>query len=203
MRTDNVMRWGRRGAFAAAPLAVVGVALAGVAEGSAAGMASPMGIAGGVAVLAGATSLLLALLWLHLRTRQTMDGRGSGAMAVAIAGGALTAGAAWSLAFVLPGLEGSFPGLLEEPLPSVVAGYILSHAILGLGILVWAVVARRAGAISKGVSTVLIVGGLICVTPLPARFVVVAIGLLLAARRAEGSEATVGSATRAEVAQAG
>lgn len=57
-------------------------------------------------------------------------------------------------------------------------------AALVVGVLLWAVTARRTGAVPRGVATTLIIGGLLCIAPLPARSLVVAIGMLLLARSA-------------------
>jgi hypothetical protein len=50
-------------------------------------------------------------------------------------------------------------------------------------VLGWAVVAGRAGVITRAATTVLVIGGIVCLAPLPGRFAVVAVGLLLMAIR--------------------
>jgi hypothetical protein len=185
MENDTVIRAGRFGALAAAPLAVASIVLVIVAESSGAmtSMASPIAVVASSVNLVATLGLLLGLVWLHLHTRDRMDGRGGAAMVVALLGAALAVGAAWSMVFPAPAFDARFPGLLSEPLPAVVGGYVVSHAILGVGTLLWAVAARRTGTLSKALSTVLIIGGLLCITPLPARYLLVAVGLTLIARR--------------------
>lgn len=196
MHDDTFTTITRTAALAAAPLALVSIILiiAAEASGAMASMADPLPVAGGIVGLAAACALLLGLVGLHLSTRHRMEGRGSGAMALALVGGGLTVGAAWSTAVVAPAFDAAFPGLLTEPLSAVVAGYIVSHAVLGIGVLVWAVIARRTGAVSKRAGTVLIVGGILCLTPLPARYLLIAIGTAMAVRAASRSEASVAMA---------
>jgi hypothetical protein len=184
-RTDVVARAGRVGALLAAPLAVLSIGFVIVAEatGEAGAMDTPAAIAGGATGLLATVALLLGLVWLHARTVTRLAGRGGMAMVIALVGAALTVGAAWSLAFVAPAFDARFPGLLEQPLPAVVAGYLASHAVLGLGVIGWAVAARRAGAVSRGVGAALIIGGVLCLLPLPARYLVVAAALLVLALR--------------------
>lgn len=202
MHEDTFSIFTRRAAVAAAPLAIVGVVLviATEASGTMGSMAEPLPVVAGATGLAASCALLLALIGVHLTTRHAMGGRGGAAMAVALVGAGLVVGGTWSTAIVAPAFDASFPGLLTEPLPAVVAGYVASHAVLGLGTLVWAVIARRIGAVSPRTGTVLIIGGLLCITPLPTRFILIAIGLALAVRHtARGAEPTIGSEPRASV----
>ncbi len=188
--TDTLARAGRSSAFLAAPLGLVSLLLVIAAEssGAMASMDAPLAIAASAAGLLSAVTLLLGLLWLHRATLPAMGNRGGGAMVAAVVGAALVVGATWSLVFVAPAFDARFPGLLVEPLPSVVAGYLASHTVLGVGVLLWAVTARRTGAVPRGIATTLIVGGLLCIAPLPARSLVVAIGVLLVARSAAARE---------------
>jgi hypothetical protein len=184
MHTDTFTRAGHAGALAAAPLVIVLLVIAftvGGAEGKT--MATPAVVAANVAGLAAALGLLLGLVWAHLRTREALDGRGSLAMTVAVVGAGLVVGSAWSAVFVAPAMELAHPGLTDEPLGGVIAGYIISHVLLGIGVLGWAVVAGRAGVITRAATTVLVIGGIVCLAPLPGRFAVVAVGLLLMALR--------------------
>ena len=185
METDTVVRAGRVGALLAGPLALLSIVLVIAAEvtGAMASMASPAVITASVVALVSTLALLLGLLWLHAQTGTRMQGRGGGAMVIALVGAALTVGANWSMVFPAPAIDARFPGLLTEPLPAVVGGFIASNAILGIGTLLWAVAARRTGALSRGMSTALIVGGLLCITPLPARYIVIAFALTIAARQ--------------------
>lgn len=197
MENDTVVRAGRVGALLAGPLAVLSIVLVIAAEatGAMASMASPAAVTASAVALLGTVALLFGLLWLHAHTRTRLGGRGGAAMVVALAGAALTVGATWSMVFPAPAIDARFPGLLTEPLPAVVAGFIASNAVLGIGTLLWAVAARRSGALSRGISTALIIGGLLCITPLPARYMVIAAALTVLARRP--SAEPVGSAVTA------
>ncbi len=185
MDADTLTKAGRFGAVASAPLGAASLAMMVAFEATGASMSSSLAIAAGVAGLAATVALLLGLVWLHHATSDRMAGRGAGAMVVALVGAALTVGAVWSLVFVAPSLDARHPGLIDVPFPGVVAGYIVSHALLGVGVLAWALVARRTGAIPRGAATLMIIGGVLCVTPLPARYLVVAVGLLVVARAAD------------------
>ena len=198
MDADTLTKAGRFGAVAAAPLGAASLTMMVAGEATGASMSSSLAIAAGVAGLAATVALLLGLVWLHHATSDRMAGRGAGAMVVALVGAALTVGAVWSMVFVAPSLDARHPGLINEPLLGVVAGYIGSHAVLGVGVLAWAVAARRTGAVPRAATTLLIVGGVVCVTPLPARYLVVAVGLLVAARAASGAGAADASDRVAE-----
>lgn len=182
MTTDTLTRAGRSGALTAATLGAVSLGLMLFTEVTGRSMSSPLAVAAGAAGLAATIALLLGLIWLHQDSRDKAPGVGNGALLTALVGAALTVGAVWSLVFVAPSLGARYPGLLDEPLPGMVAGYIASHVVLGVGILAWAVTARQAGLITPTARTVLIAGGLLCIAPLPARYLMVALGLLLVAR---------------------
>jgi hypothetical protein len=182
MHTDTLTKAGRAGALAAAPLGAVLLAVA-IAKGASEeiSMAAPSVIAANVFGLAATVALLLGLVWVHLRTREPLAGRGGIGMTLSVIGAALVVGSAWSAVFVATALDLEHPGLITEPLGGVVAGYVISHALLGIGILAWAIPARRAEVISRSASAVLIAGAIVCLAPLPARFLVVAAGLFVVA----------------------
>jgi hypothetical protein len=182
MNADTLTKAGRAGALTAAPLGAVLLAIA-IAKGASEeiSMAAPSVITANVFGLAATVALLLGLLWAHQRTREPLDGHGSLGMTIAIIGAALVVGSAWSAVFVAPAIDLAHPGLITEPLGGVVAGYVISHTVLAIGILAWAIPARRAEAITRSAATVLIAGAIVCLAPLPARFLVVAVGLLVVA----------------------
>lgn len=187
MPTDTFTRLARGGALAAAPLGlvllVVPFAVGGADDKT---MATPPVVVASSAGLAAALALLLGLVWAYLSTREGLQGRGAPAMTVAILGASLVIGASWSAVFVAPALELAHPGLTDEPVGSVIAGYMIAHVLLGLGTLAWAFSARRVGVISNSTGTVLTLGGIVCFAPLPGRFIVVALGLLLMALQHRG-----------------
>jgi hypothetical protein len=182
MPTDTFTRLTRGGAFTAAPLSLILLLVAftiGGADDKT--MATPAVIGASVAGLAAAVALLLGLIWAYLHAREALQGRGALAMTIAVVGASLVVGASWSAVFVAPALELAHPGLTEEPLGGVIAGYMISHVLLGLGVLGWALTAHHAGIISRGTGAVLTLGAIVCLAPLPGRFFVVALGMLLMA----------------------
>ena len=183
MDTDTLTTAGRRGALMSAPLGALSLSLMVFVEASGRSMTSPLAVAAAAAGLAATVALLFAMVWLHAFSRDVMDGAGTGALVVALIGAGLTVGAVWSLVFVAPSVGARYPALLDEPLPAVVAGYVASHLVLGVGLLAWAMIARRAGAITTRAAAVLIIGSVLCILPLPARYLGVAIGVGLVARR--------------------
>jgi hypothetical protein len=182
MNTDTLTKTGRAGALAAAPLGALLLAVA-VAKGASEeiSMAAPSVIAANVFGLAATVALLLGLVWVHLRTRAPLGGHGALGMTISVVGAALVVGSAWSAVFVAPAIDLAHPGLVTEPLGGVLAGYMISHAVLAIGILAWAIPARRSQVISRSAAAVLIAGAIVCLAPLPARFLVVAAGLLVVA----------------------
>lgn len=160
MHTDTFTRSACGGALAATPLGLILLLIAFTVGGADdKTMATPAVIVANVAGLAAALALLLGLVWAYLHTREELDGPGGLAMTVAVIGASLAVGATWSSVFVAPAMELAHPGLTDEPLGGVIAGYMISHVLLGLGVLGWAVTARRARVISKAAAAVLVIGG--------------------------------------------
>ena len=85
---------------------------------------------------------------------------------------------------MLPGLAGPAPDLATNGIGSVVAGYIASYIVLGVGWLIVGITLLRSGATTKGLAWFLIVGAVLCIPPLPVRFVFVAVAVSLMARGA-------------------
>jgi hypothetical protein len=182
----SLRRATRTAALFAGPLAGLSLIAAIAAEVLSTSGAMEMSVlapVGGVAGMAAAIALLLGTLGLHEEIRDDLDGRGAVPLVVIVAGCALVTGAMWSMAFVVPGLASVAPATLDEPMTSVVAGFVVSHAVLGIGALCWAVIAGRAGALTKGMSRLLIAGALLCLTPLPTRFLLLSVGITLATRQ--------------------
>lgn len=192
MYPTSLSRATRTAALLAGPLAVISLIAAIAAEvlTTSGGMAmSTVAPVGGLFGMAAAITLLFGMLGLHDVVADDLDGRATVPLLVIIAGCALVTGAMWSMTFVIPGLEAVAPAALDEPLTSVVAGFVVSHAVLGIGALCWAVIAARTGAVSRGMSRLLIAGAVLCLTPLPARFLLLAIGVTVVMRRLSAAPA--------------
>lgn len=96
-------------------------------------------------------------------------------LALAAVGVVLAIGAQWSQLVVLPSLAVEEPRLASEGLPAVQAGFILSFVLLAVG---WAIVSRQL----ERRRTLVLVGALLCIPPLPARWFVLAIAVTLLVR---------------------
>ncbi len=71
--------------------------------------------------------------------------------------------------------SGAFGGLT-----SVVVGFVMSYSVLGLGGLLFGIACVRAAVLPRWTSVV-IVGAVLCFAPLPARYLVLAVAISLAA----------------------
>lgn len=177
----------RGAALLAAPLALVSLALMITAEVSSSDMGTAMGSglgsAGAIIGLLSVIALFLGLLGLHLARIDALGSRATVPAMAMLTGAVLAAGGMWDQVFVMPVLADLAPQLLTEPHAAVLAGYLISYGVLGLGALIWAIIARRAGELTRPVSWMLIAGGVLCLTPLPNRFFLLAIAVTVEAAR--------------------
>jgi len=136
-------------------------------------MAGPVVLVAGLLGLAGSVCLLISLAALLVATQE--DTRiGTGSFLIVLIGAALSVGAAWSLAFVVPGLVDKAPTLVNDPPATIPIGYIVSYAILGLATLSVGIKLKRARIFSAPLSVAFIIGAVLCITPLPGRFFLLA-----------------------------
>lgn len=183
MYTDELTGRCRAAALWTGPLAVASVALVIAAEVRSPGMLNAIGTAGAIAGLLAGVALVIGTVGLHLRHRDPAAGGGDLAFLVMLAGAVLAAGGMWDQVFTLPVLASNAPELLQEPHASVLAGFLLSYGILGAGALAWTISARRRGQLSKADARWLIAGSVVCFTPLPSRFFLLAIAISIVAAR--------------------
>jgi hypothetical protein len=135
---------------------------------------SGLGIASGVAALATMVCLAFALAGLLVRVPALRSGFGIFAWSLAMIGTVLAAGAEWQQAFVQAGIAHAAPDVYHRGLPALQAGYVLSLLVLGVGWLLVAVALLRAQA-TRVAGWLLIVTGVLCIAPLPNRFLPLAI----------------------------
>lgn len=178
----------RQAAIASGPLAIVALlAFVGslvVTGGDALELAtSPFSIAASMVGVAALVALTIGLFTLLADQPALHSGAGRVGWLIAATGTVLAAGGQWAQLFVLPGLAGPAPDLATDGIGSVVAGYIASYIVLGVGWLIVGIVLLRSGT-SKGLAWFLIIGAILCIPPLPVRFVFVAVAVSLLARRA-------------------
>lgn len=178
--------WATAAQFAgpAAVLSLVGTIAAIVAAGSddVAALKSPVMIAAGVAGLVAVILLAFALIELAIVMPVFRSGRAMAGLSMAVVGSALMAGGQWSLVFVVPGLADAAPSVASNGLGTVLAGFVVSFVIAGIG---WFTVGRVL--FSQGVGRLapwlICIGGVLCITPLPSRFLLIAIGVSVLMRR--------------------
>ncbi|MGC0272960.1 hypothetical protein ACO0LV_08195 [Pseudactinotalea sp. Z1739] len=180
---DRFIKTARPIAMAAGPLAVASIIAEFSAGNSPEALASTTGIIAAVLALSAVIALLIGLIALHARQADHIPGPGLTGFILATVGAVMTAGGVWSAVFVVPGLAEVAPHVLETGIPSVMAGFVFSYALLGLGGLLYGIATLRGGLMASGSSILLIVGGVICLAPLPARYFLLAIAISLIAIR--------------------
>jgi hypothetical protein len=146
----------------------------------------------GAAELAGwagfvsASLLVVGLVGVGARYGAQLGRAGRVALLVLAFAAAVVTGATSTLALVVPDLIDRVPELTTDPPTAVPATFILGGLVLGVSSMVLAVSIRRAAIAPRWVTTLLTVGAVVSIVPLPSRFflVAVAVGCLLVARSA-------------------
>lgn len=143
---------------------------------------SGLGVASGIAALCTLACLAFALCGLPAREPALRTGFGRFAWSIALIGTLLGAGAQWQAVFVQPAVAHADPELFRTGVSSLQAGYVVSLMVLGVGWLLVAVALLRAHA-TKVAGALLILGSLLCFSPLPNRFLLLAIMVSVVAGR--------------------
>lgn len=169
------------GPLAVLSLLVFAVALVLVGGDELALATSPIGVASSLVGLASLIALVLGLVALSGRP-ELQRGAGAVGWTVAVIGTVLTVGGQWTQLFLLPGLAGPAPELAAGGIGTVIAGYIASFVVLSAGWVLLGIALLRGRLVPRGIAWAVIIGGLVCVAPLPARFIVVAVAASLLAR---------------------
>ena len=138
--------------------------------------------------------LVVGLLGVAVRYCAVLSGAGRWALLVLGFATAMTVGASSTLALVVPTLADEAPTLVNDPPAAVPPTFIFSGLVMGVCAIVLAVGLRRAGAVPAAVSTLLIVGAVVTMVPLPSRFFLLAfaVGLLALAGTPEREAAPGG-----------
>lgn len=138
--------------------------------------------------------LVVGLLGAAVRYAAVLSGAGRWALLMLGFATAMTVGASSTLALVVPTLADEAPALVNEPPAAVPPTFIFSGLVMGVCAIVLAVGLRRAGAVRPAVSTLLIVGAVVTMVPLPSRFFLLAfaVGLLTLTRTPERQAARGG-----------
>ena len=119
--------------------------------------------------------LLIGLVALFVRQAEAFGALGLTGFVLALLGTTLAAGAAWSQVFVVPRLAEVAPAVADQGAGSVLAGFLLSFLVFGVGWLVFGVATLRARVFPRWAVIVLMVGAVISIIPLPSRALIVEI----------------------------
>jgi hypothetical protein len=124
--------------------------------------------------------LLLGLVTLFARQAEVFGALGLTGFVLALLGTVLAAGAAWSQVFVVPHLAEVAPAVADQGAGSVLAGFMLSYLLFGVGWLLFGVATLRTRTFPRWAIILLIVGAAIAILPLPSRALIVqlAVGYL-------------------------
>ena len=121
--------------------------------------------------------LLVGLVALYVRQAEMFGFLGMTGFLIALLGTTLAAGALWSQVFVVPRIAEAAPSIADEAGGSVLAGFLLSFLIFGVGWFLFGVATLRAGMFPWWVVIVLIVGAGISILPLPSRALILQIAV--------------------------
>lgn len=163
-------------------------------------MGSTAATAAGWSSFLAACLLAVGLLGLAVRYTPVLSGAGRIALLVLGFATAVTVGAASTLALVVPDLVARMPQIVDDPPAAVPPTFILSGFVSGIAAVVVAVSLRRAGRGGAG-TTLLLVGAVITMAPLPSRFfmLALAVGVLLLAPAQRRSTTDLPSARRSSM----
>ena len=118
--------------------------------------------------------LLLAfgLVALYVRQAETFGALGLAGFFLALIGTTLAAGALWSQVFVVPRLAEAAPEVADRGTGSVLAGFLLSFLIFGVGWVVFGAATLRTRVFPWWAVILLIVGAVLAILPFPSRALV-------------------------------
>jgi hypothetical protein len=119
--------------------------------------------------------LLVGLVALYVTQAQVFGALGLIGFLLALLGSTLAAGALWSQVFVVPRLAEVAPAVVNQGAGSVLAGFLLSFLLFGVGWLVFGVATLRTRVFPRWAVILLIVGAVISIIPLPSRALIVEI----------------------------
>ncbi len=119
--------------------------------------------------------LLVGLVALYVRQAEMFGALGLIGFLLALLGTTLAAGALWSQVFVVPQLADVAPAVVNRGAGSVLAGFLLSFLLFGVGWLLFGVATLRTRIFPRGAVILLIVGAVISILPLPSRALILEI----------------------------
>ena len=180
MPSSGLITLGGVAAIASALLAVLSLVLYQIVVGgdrlSEAATSAVFFLPSGAQLLAMAL-LLVGLVALYVRQAEVFGTLGLAGFLLALLGTTLAAGALWSQVFVVPRIAETAPSISDEAGGSVLAGFLLSFLVFGVGWLLFGVATLRTRVFSRGAVVLLIVGAVISILHLPSRALVLEIAV--------------------------
>lgn len=182
MSLARFIRWGAMAAIASALLAVASFALYSVLVGeqrlSEAATSGLFFLPSGAQLLA-MTLLPVALVALFVRQAPVFGPFGLTGFLLASVGTTLAAGALWSQVFVVPRLAESAPRVADQAGGSVLAGFLLSFLLLGVGWALFGVATLRTRIFPRWAVILLIVGAVLSILPVPSRALILEVAVAI------------------------
>lgn len=172
MSSSYLTRWGGLATIASALLAILSFVLYLVVVGgdriSEAATSAAFFLPSGAQLLA-MVLLLVGLVALFARQAEAFGALGLASFLLALVGTTLAAGALWSQVFVVPRLSQVAPNIVDRGTGSVLAGFLLSFLLFGVGWLVFGVATLRTRLFPRWAVILLMVGAVVSILPLPSR----------------------------------
>ena len=180
MLSSSFIRVGGVAALASALLAVLSLVLYLIVVGgdriSEAATSAAFFLPSGAQLLA-MVLLLVGLVALYVRQAEMFGPLGMTGFLLALLGTTLAAGASWSQVFVVPSLAEAAPSIADEGQGSVLAGFLLSFLLFGVGWILFGMAMLRTGLFPRWAVILLIVGAVISILPLPSRALILQIAV--------------------------
>ena len=129
------------------------------------------------AALLSTVLLGVALIGLYLYQEAHLGTMGVVSFLIALTGTFLAAGAAWTYVFVVPYFAEPAPELIDESSGPVLAGFLLSYAVLALGWVLFGIATKKAGLLPNKGAIAMIVGAAIAILPMPSRTLILALAV--------------------------
>ena len=180
MTLARYVRWSGPICIAAGLLAVATLVLFAITVGSGTiseAATSPSFYAPTVAALSSTVLLVIGLVGLFIRQAGELRTLGLVGFIVGLVGTALAAGGQWTYVFVLPYLAEKAPGVADSSSGSVLAGFVLSYLVMGVGWLLFGIATLRTRVFPRWTVILLIVGAIVTVLPLPSRTLLLGIAV--------------------------
>jgi hypothetical protein len=154
---------------------------------------SPSFYAPTVAALSSTVLLLVGLIGLFIRQAGELRTLGLVGFVLGLVGTALAADGQWTYVFVLPYLAEKAPDLVDASSGSVLAGFVFSYLVMGVGWLLFGIATLKTRVFPRWTVVLLIVGAI--VTALPLGIAVTCLGYVLIRPARSAPDPTLASQT--------